>query len=99
MSAKKIVREIKTGVNYRTCEFTRESINAEKRTVSLSISSEEPVRRWNWDIGEYDEILDHLEKSVDLSRLNNMGAVLDGHDTRVQVGVLDSVSLKGKKLH
>lgn len=85
-------KTIKLPVQYRTCELDRAAINAEKRTVDLSFSSELPVERW---FGS--EILDHSPESVDLSRLNNGGALLVEHSTRDQVGVVESATVENKR--
>ena len=79
---------IKTGMLYRSVEFERAAVDAEKRTVELSFSSEEPVERW---FGY--EILDHSPGSVDLSRLNAGGALLVEHNTRDQVGVVEEAKV------
>ena len=50
------------------------AVEGEDRTVELSFSSETVVNRW-WG----NEILDHSEGCVDLSRLNEMGCVLFNH--------------------
>lgn len=49
-------------------------IDEEKRTVTLTIATETEVDRW-W----YREILDCTPEAVDLSRLNDGGAVRDTH--------------------
>ena len=71
-------------------------IDEELRTVELSFSSETAVERW-WG----NEILDHSAGAVDLSRMNNGGAVLVHHDARDQVAVctrawLDATARKCK---
>jgi HK97 family phage major capsid protein/HK97 family phage prohead protease len=77
---------------HRTFEFDRAAIDVEKRTVELSFSSELPVDRW---FGK--EILDHEEKSVDLSRLNGAAPLLVNHDFDFQVGVVENARVEGKK--
>lgn len=60
---------------YRTFDVSADGIDLEKRTASLSFSSELPVQRsFGW------EILSHREGDYDLSMLNNAGAFLEGHD-------------------
>ena len=49
--------------------------------VELSFSSEEPYKRYFGD-----EILDHSEGCVDLSRLNDIGVVLFNHDRDKVIG-------------
>jgi len=85
-------KTIKTGTLYRSLEFDRAAVNAEKRTVDLSFSSEEPCRRW---FGF--EILDHTPGSVDLTRLNAGGALLVDHETGDQVGVVETATIGSDK--
>jgi HK97 family phage major capsid protein len=68
-------------------------IDAESRTVELAFSSEYPVERWFGD-----EILDHSPESVDLSRLLSGGAVLMDHNTRDQIGVVESVRIDADRI-
>jgi HK97 family phage major capsid protein/HK97 family phage prohead protease len=56
--------------------------------VPLSFSSESEVERW-FGI----EILDHAASSVRLGRLRNGGAFLMDHNTRDQIGVVESVEI------
>lgn len=79
---------IQLGIQYRTLELDRAAMDAEKRTLELAFSSEMPVERF---FGY--EILDHSKEAVDLSRLNNGGALLVEHDTRDQVGVVESARI------
>lgn len=53
------------------------------RTVDLAFSSEAEVSRW-FGI----EVLSHDAEAVDLSRLNDGGAVLDNHDLAQHLGVV-----------
>lgn len=71
----------------QTREFTleRAGIDTDKRTVALSFASEEPVERW---FGQ--EILDCRKEAVNLKRLRNGGALLMDHDSRDQIGVVES---------
>jgi len=59
---------------YRNFNIRSGNINEEERTVELSFSSEEPVKRY---FGQ--EILDHNPESVDLTRLNGGAPVLEDH--------------------
>lgn len=60
----------------------------ETRTVSVAISSEEPVQR---SFGL--EILDHGEQSIDLGRLSDRAPLLMDHDHTDQVGVVEKVEI------
>lgn len=71
-------------VLYRSAEIVMERLDEEKRTVELSFSSEEPVRRW---FGM--EILDHTPTSVELGRLNGGGALLLEHDPNKHIGTVE----------
>lgn len=73
---------------YRGFQIERAGLNEEARTVELSFSSEQPYERW-FGI----EILDHNERSIDLTRLKSGGALLMDHDPRDQIGVVESVSV------
>ena len=60
----------------------------DSRQVELSLSSEEPCRRWFGD-----EILSHDADAVDLSRLQEIGVVLFNHDRDRVIGRVLSVRL------
>lgn len=64
------------------------AVDEENRTVELAFSSTTPVMRW---FGE--EVLSHDPDAVDLTRLNNGGALLMDHDWRDQVGVVESARI------
>lgn len=76
----------------RFAVFQRESVDVEKRTVEVAFSSEEPVERW---FGE--EVLSHAQGAVDLSRLNDGGAVLFNHDWDDQIGVIERAWIDADK--
>ena len=71
--------------------FDTKVVDEEKRTVQIAVSSEEPVER---SFGT--EVLDHDERSIDLSfaRSGTMPLLLD-HDPRQQIGVVEDVRLDG----
>ena len=62
--------------------------DGDKRQVELSLSSEEPCRRWFGD-----EILLHDAGAIDLSRLEEIGVVLFNHDRDRVIGRVLSVRL------
>lgn len=86
------MKTIQSGILFRSAEFDRASMDNEKRTIELSFSSELPVERW---FGQ--EILDHDPSSVDLSRLNNGGALLLEHRTDSQIGVVEEAKIENKR--
>lgn len=67
------------------------SVNVEARTVEVVFATEMPVRRYNWDIGYYYEILDCDPKSVRMDRINAGAPVLDNHSNYSVESVLGSV--------
>jgi len=81
-------KSFKLPIQTRTFEIRQSDIDKDRRTVSLSFSSEEPVERW-YGV----EILDHSQGAVDLSRIKKAGALLINHDPRDQVGVIEEVYL------
>ncbi|MCQ9325525.1 phage major capsid protein [Neisseria dentiae] len=76
----------------RFAVFQRESVDTEKRTVEVAFSSEEPVARWYGD-----EVLSHDAGAVDLSRLNDGGAVLFNHDWDKHIGVIERAWIDADK--
>ena len=75
----------------RGMSFDGKVVDEDKRTVRIAVSSEEPVER---SFGN--EILDHDERSIDLSfaKSGRMPLLLD-HDPRQQIGVVEDVTLDG----
>lgn len=76
------------GLAARAFELQRDAVNAEARTAELAFSSETPYERW---FGV--EVLSHDTKAVRLDRLRNGGALLMDHNTRDQIGVVESVEI------
>ncbi len=72
----------------RNIIIDRSAVDGEKRTLELSFSSEEPYERW---FGT--EILDHKSASIRLGRLKQAGPLLLNHDSRDQIGVIESVKI------
>ena len=79
MNAEKRLRELK---------IEHKAIDEESRTVELAFSSEEPYER-NCGI----EVLDHVEGSADLSRLERSPPLLLNHDPTLQVGVVENARI------
>ncbi len=86
-------KQIKGTTQFREIRIDRGHVDAEKRTVELAFSSEEPVERW-FGI----EILDHQPESIRLGRLNDSGPLLMDHNSRDHVGVVESVSIDKDKV-
>lgn len=82
-------RFLTTEIHHRATDMMSGAIDAETRRVKIAVSSEAPVER---SFGK--EILDHTEKSVDLSfaKSGRMPLLLD-HDPKQQIGVVEDVTL------
>ena len=76
-------------LDFRAASGEREMMDDDDRRVRMSLSSEEPVQR---DFGN--EVLEHSEKAIDLSRANsgNMPLLLD-HDLTKQIGIVERAYL------
>lgn len=77
----------------RALELRADAFDKDKRTVRLSVSSENPVERW---FGE--EVLDHDPKSVRLSRFNDGASVLFNHRMDDVIGVVERAWIEDKRL-
>ena len=88
---KKDKRLSRENMETRGIAFDGKVIDEDNRTVRIAVSSEEPVER---SFGN--EILDHSERSIDLSfaKSGRMPLLLD-HDPRQQIGVVEDVNLDG----
>ncbi len=88
---KKDKRLSRENMETRGMSFDGKVVDEDKRTVRIAVSSEEPVER---SFGN--EILDHSERSIDLSfaKSGRMPLLLD-HDPRQQIGVVENVNLDG----
>jgi len=85
---------------YRDVSIDPKSIDIETRTVPVSFSSDQSVRRYDWWDGDYNEILGHAAGNVDLTRLSDIGVSLFNHDPNQVIGkvlnpAIDSKSMKG----
>ena len=85
---------------YRDAAINLASIDTENRIVPVSFSSDQPVERYDWWEGNYNEILGHAEGNADLTRLSDIGVVLFNHDPGQPIGkvlfpAIDSKVRKG----
>ncbi len=77
---------------YRDFELDRATLNKDERSVEVSFSSEQPVRRW---FGA--EILLHGPENVNLGRLRSMGSALLNHSPDQIIGKVAKPSIMEKK--
>lgn len=82
---------IKVGREFRFATLPRageageaSALDVEKRTLTMSFSSELPVDRWFGD-----EVLSHADGAPDFSRLNDGANLLWNHDTDDVIGVVE----------
>ena len=88
-AAVKPAHTIKPGSTlHRAFSVERAAINEEARTVELAFASESPYERW-WGV----EILDCTPTAMRLGRLSSGAPLLADHDTRDQIGVIESVQI------
>ena len=88
------LKTIKPGTTVqRAFSIDRAAISADARTVELSFSSETPYERW-WGV----EVLDNTAPAVRLGRLTAGGPLLMDHDTRDQIGAVESVRIDADRV-
>ena len=86
-------RQIKGSTQERFFSIDKRAVDAETRTVDLAFSSETPVERW-WGV----EILDHAKGAMRTDRIQRAAPLLMDHDSRDQIGVIESVRVDGDKV-
>lgn len=74
------------------CEIRAVEGEGNERTFVISFSSEEPYSRW---FGQ--EILDHSEECVDLTRLNSIGVVLYNHKRDAVIGKINKAWIENAR--
>jgi HK97 family phage prohead protease len=75
------IRKIKIQKRQVNAELVPSSMDAEKRTVEVVFSTGAPVKRYDWSIGPYTEMLEVSDNAIISQRLNNGSApVLANHD-------------------
>jgi len=77
----------------RASTVDRAAISEDARTIELAFSSETPYERW-WGI----EVLDNNPTAVRLGRLTSGGPLLMDHDTRDQIGAVESVRIDADRV-
>ena len=71
----------------------RAAVNEDRRTVELAFASETPYERW-WGV----EVLEVSKKAVRMGRIVDGAPLLADHNSRDQIGVIESVSLGADKV-
>lgn len=77
---------------FADCSIREAEGEGKERTFVLSFSSEEPYSRW---FGQ--EILDHSEECVDLTRLNSIGVVLYNHKRDKVIGKINKAWIENAR--
>jgi HK97 family phage major capsid protein len=71
----------------------QESAEGGGERYPVSFSSETPIRRFSWDIGEYREVLSHKPEDVDLSRAERGLPALKSHSRMDQFGSVTAIRI------
>jgi HK97 family phage major capsid protein len=79
----------------RAVTLDRTGVDADKRTVPLSFSSEAPVLRHDRRGQPFYEVLDH--GNVDMARMSDGAPLLYGHETRDHLGVVEFANIGADK--
>lgn len=88
------LKTIKPGTTVqRAFTVDRAAISEDARTIELAFSSETPYERW-WGV----EVLDNTHTAVRLGRLTSGGPLLMDHDTRDQIGAVESVRIDADRV-
>ena len=92
-------KEIKIkGYGSRVVSLNTSNVNIENNTLNFSLSSEDPYLRYDWDLGEYWEVLGHNPSEVDMSRMTNQAAFLYEHDMTRQIGVIQDARSEERRV-
>lgn len=86
-----VLRTLQSAPVMRALGVDLSTLDQEKRTVEIAVSSEYPVRQW---FGM--EVLDHTDAAIDLERMRSGAPVLiqhERHSAWSQVGVVEEVWL------
>ena len=84
-----------TEIQHRTLglELEKRFLDTEKRTVSATVSSENPVDRMG-----YVEVLDHTTSAIDLTRAKDGLSLLLHHDSTRPIGIAEGFKISSGKL-
>jgi HK97 family phage major capsid protein/HK97 family phage prohead protease len=86
-------REIAKTPLQRTLTIERADVNEDSRTVSLAFASDTPIEHWSWRLGRFELKLSMDENAMRSERLKSGAPLLMDHNTRDQVGVIESFTL------
>lgn len=68
-----------------------------KTGYALSVSSEQPVKRYGGPAPVWYEVLEHTAEAVDMSRVDGMPLLLE-HDMQAQIGAVNDLQLVERRL-
>lgn len=78
--------------------FAVDVVNSETKTVSVILSDETEVIRWDWDKGFFDVILVHTPEAVDLSRKDIMPLLVQHERDMLPIGTWKNIRIEDAKL-
>jgi len=87
------LQRMQTETQSREITIDLRATDEDARTVELAFSSEIEVERWFGG-----EILDHATGAMRMGRLNDKAALLMDHNSRDQIGVIESARIDGDKV-
>jgi len=94
--------KLKADIIMRRAHIDMSAINKEERRVAITISTEQPVRRFDyWSDQHYDEVLLHSAENIDLSRANTAKLRYmhgEGRYGELPIGFLENVRIENKQL-
>lgn len=85
---------------YHRAQVVDDSFNEDDYTLEVVWSTGMKGRRWNWEIGAYNEELEMSESAVVLDRMNAGAPVLNSHlsgDLKYNLGVVEEAWVKKKE--
>jgi len=93
-------KEITGTMQHIRAEIQKNTFNKAARSFEVVFATETPVRQYNWDIGEFNEVLSCDPLHVRMIRANGGLPVFDSHYPRramEQLGRADNISFSNKE--
>lgn len=85
-------KTIQLDQQYTRASLDMQSYNSDNNTVEVVFATEARVKRNNWEIGEFIEVLKISKDAIDTTRLDAGAPVLDNHSRYSTSGVIGVVS-------
>jgi HK97 family phage major capsid protein/HK97 family phage prohead protease len=95
-SVDELRREIAKHPLQQMLVIERAEANPNSRTVDLAFASDQPIEHFSWRLGRFELQLSMDDKAMRSDRLKSGAPLLMDHNTRDQVGVVESFTLDKK---